>query len=479
MLKCADGAVWPVVGTPSANQWARSSGRAAATASAVGWPWNTWGAPQVARLSWVLGLRAGADTILRAVHALPLPAIGEPVVVGIDDWALARGHRYGTIFVDLQQHRPLDLIAGREMTEVRNWLAQHPGIRVVARDRAGAYGQAARQALPQAVQVTDRWHLLNNLSEMAERVLLGCQQALRTATASVNAELRHPNVVVMEPTQTPSTPGPTPVATTRREQRRALRLDRFEEVRRRHGQAQALRSIARDMGLSANTVRKFVRADGFPESARRATSRSMLDPWREHLESRWMEGCSNTAELWREIQAKGYRGGASQVRLMFSLRRPMPPADACPIPSSPPGTHRTTPSARRVRARLFGRTWASKQDTAQARLWWRRYLDELCRVAPDVEKVRRLGRQFIDIVRQQSAQALSGWLEQAQASGVEPLQRFASGIEADRDAVIAALSTPWSSGQVEGQINRLKYLKRQMYGRAGMDLLRIRVLYRG
>lgn len=118
---------------------------------------------------------------------------------------------------------------------------------------------------------------------------------------------------------------------------------------------------------------------------------------------------------------------------MSSLRRPLPPAD----------THRATPSARRIRARLFGRTSEPKQDTAQARLWWKRYLDELCRIEPDVEKVRRLGRQFINIVRQQSAQALSSWLEQAQASGVEPLQQFASGIEADR--VLAALSTPWSS----------------------------------
>lgn len=170
---------------------------------------------------------------------------------------------------------------------------------MVARDRADTYGQAARQALPQAVQVTDRWqqHLLSDLSEMAERVLLGCQQALRTATATVNAELRHPNIVVVEPLQTPSTSGPMPVATTRREQRRALRLDRFEEVRQRRGRAQAVRSIARDMGLSANTVRKFVRADGFSECARRATSRSMLDRWRGYLESRWLAGCSETAEL--------------------------------------------------------------------------------------------------------------------------------------------------------------------------------------
>lgn len=125
---------------------------------------------------------------------------------------------------------------------------------------------------------------------------------------------------------------------------------------------------------------------------------------------------------------------------MFSLRRSLLPATTCQTPASPAGTHRTTPSARRVRARLFGRTWTPKQDTAQARLWWRRYLDELCRIAPDVEKVRSLGRQFIDIVRQQRVQALAGWLEQA--SGVEPLQRFASGIEADRDAVLAALSMP-------------------------------------
>ncbi len=417
---------------PFASRRSRYSERSRAALQRIG---CALGGEAGTRLAFILGLRAGPDTILRALRRLPLPAVGEPAVVGIDDWAVARGHQYGTLFVDLEQRRPLDLILGREMDEVRDWLAQHPGIRVVARDRAGAYAQAARQALPCGIQVADRWHLLSNLGEMAERVLLRCTQALRVAATAVNARWHEQSTgSELVTSSSAQTAPPSERASARRSaQRRAARLARFEEVRDRHRQGQSARAIARELGLNVKTVRKFIRADSFPERTQRVGRESVLDPWRTYLESRWAEGCRNAAQLWREIRAQGFRGGHSQVRQMFSARRQQEEPSSSGR-SSPQSPQRGTPSARRIRFRLFGRPPRSQRDPDEGR-WWKEYLDELCRTEPAVEKVRTIGRRFMEMVRWRDAPALPEWLEQARSSSVPELQRFASGIEADREAV--------------------------------------------
>ncbi len=147
------------------------------------------GGEAAARLAASLGLHSSADTVLRELcRAAPGRKRPAPRVVGIDDWAIKRGHHYGTIVVDLERREPIAVFAGREAAIVTAWLREHPSIRIVARDRAGAYSEAVHTALPAAKQVSDRWHLLCNLRDNVERMLHRLGPQLRQAAHQVVVE---------------------------------------------------------------------------------------------------------------------------------------------------------------------------------------------------------------------------------------------------------------------------------------------------
>jgi transposase len=107
------------------------------------------------------------------------------------------------------------------------------------------------------------------------------------------------------------------------------------------------------------------------------------------------------------------------------------------------------------------------------------FIDQLMRLCPEVKKARELAQRFQKMIKQREADELDYWIEAATASQVKELEGFAEGLKKDREAVRGSLEYEWSNGQVEGQVNRLKLIKRQMYGRAKFDLLKARVLYNG
>ncbi len=210
--------------------------------------------------------------MLREVRRADVGETGTPPrVVGIDDWAIARGHRYGTIVVDLDRRAPIEVFEGRETTSVANWLRANPTIQVVARDRAGAYSEAVEIALPAARQVADRWHLLGNLRDNVERMLQRIGPQLRQAAQQV------------ELTKVPmGRQRLLPGATLRNWQRlsddrRAARLARYQKVMELHGQGHKMKPIARTLGISQPTVRKFIFAGSFPERAPRTRGPTPLD----------------------------------------------------------------------------------------------------------------------------------------------------------------------------------------------------------
>ena len=433
------------------------------------------GGSAAARLAARLGMTVSGDTILRVLRRAGCPApAAPPVVIGIADWAIKRGHRYGTVIVDLVMRQPIEVLGRREATIVADWLGRHPTIEVVARDRAGAYSDAARTASPCAQQVADRWHLLSNLRDSVERLLVRHSAGVRETARLLGEALR----IESQPITGDSHPTALPLKAWQRlgVHRRAARLARYEEVVRRRDLGESFKAIGRAMDLDHRTVRTFARAGAFPERATRMSGTTLLDGHREYLSSRVAQGCVMPAQVWRELQARNFTGSLGTVRSAMARAHA---AASEAGPSRRAGCNIACPSPSRVDAWLVGWNALGKTErkTERKTTEQRRLIEILCRIEPEIAAAGSLARNFLGLIHRRDANGFDVWLDKASQSTALELKRFATSLKADLSAVRAAFTSPWSSGQVEGQVNRLKYLKRQMYGRAKLDLLRIRVLH--
>nr|WP_232298788.1 ISL3 family transposase [Granulicella tundricola] len=429
----------------------RYSRRTLRSCEALDWITVMIGGQAGARLARRLGLLVSGSTLLRQLRcrARCAPVVA-PRVLGIDDWAWRKGHRYGTILCDLESRRVIDLLPDREAGTVAEWLREHPGSEIVSRDRGGIYAQATRLAAPGAVQVADRWHLLRNLSEALKNALSPHHRLLTQAARSSMGEV--PGVVT---SPQPSVPPWELRASLRNRERR---FSRYEEVHRLGQTGASHAAIGRQLGLDHRTVRKFLRTETFPE-AQRSPRPGIVDPYAEYLDRRLEQGCRNVSRLWRELRERGFTGQLNIVRRWLRCRRGYQPTSAAAAP------HRAAP---RISVRQT--VWHILKETPSAQT----YLEQVYQASPEVSVAAKLAKEFFRLITQRDLPALTPWFEAAKTTA---LAGFASHLTRDRDAVEAALKLPWSQGQVEGHVHRLKLIKRQMYGRAGFDLLRLRVLH--
>jgi transposase len=273
-------------------------------------------------------------------------------------------------------------------------------------------------------------------------------------------------------------PAGVPHRTTKAHQeqqvRRERRLARYQAVMALHEQGCSQRQVAAALGIGRQIVRHFLRADGFPERVPSTARRSGLTRYEPYLRARWAAGCDNAFLLWREVRAQGYPGSASNVRHFLARWREQPsrpgrkgPRHVATCGAPPPAVHAYSPRQT---------TWLLWKDQVSLTDDERRYIDRFQHSCPALARLQALAHDFRALVRNHDVPALARWLEHADASQFPELRGFADGLRADRAAVEAGLTLPWSQGQVEGQVNRLKMLKRAMYGRANFDLLRLRVL---
>jgi transposase len=414
-----------------------------------------------ARLAARLGMAVSGDTLLRRIRQLTAADGPTPRVLGVDDWAWKRGHRYGTILVDLERQRVVDLLPDRQAETLASWLQQHPGVEVISRDRAGAYADGARRGAPQARQVADRWHLLANLGESVREWLERHRPFLQQAMPP--APTRQPESVVPVGNVLPKQKRENRWQRLA-EQRRAHRLARYQQVHQLRQQGNSERAIARQLRISRKVVRRFLAAPAFPERVARPPRATLLTPYHEYLRRRWTEGCRNAAQLLREISQQGYRGKRSAVNdFVARWRKIENPPPVSPLVDHLPGT----PSPRLASLLLLQP--AEKRTSAQ-----QSFVDRLIRLG-EVGPVAELARQFVQIIRKRQPEELDCWIERAEKTTAPELRRFAAGLKRDYAAVRAALEEPWSNGPVEGQVHRLKLIKRQMYGRGKLDLLRVRL----
>lgn len=466
----------PALVAPSARRTLRQRVEVQALGFALG---GEAGARQAARQ----GITISPATLLTLVRAAPSPEMGQPRVLGVDDFAVAKGQRYGTILVDLEKHRVLDLLADRSAETLAAWLRAHPSVEVISRDRAGVYADGARRGAPAAIQVADRWHILHNLVEAIERFLSHQHAALRAAeqaggparpdvSASGSCALLSADDVPPAPEK--GMPGAHARGDHDARDRRARRHGRYAEVIALQHQGVGVREIARRLHMGRATVRRFVRAGAFPERALPAARPTLLQRYEPYLRERWNAGCQNATLLWREIQAQGFAGSARAVREYLAGWRAEPGRPGRPAKTPRPSLT-VAPPARRARSPRQT-VWLLLRCPEDLEPEDRAFVEQLCHLCPAVARVQGLAQDFFTFMRTQNLAALKPWLHAADLSGVPEIDSFVTGLRGDRAAVEAALTLPWSQGQTEGQVNRVKMIKRMMFGRAAFALLRRRVL---
>jgi len=431
-----------------------------------------------ARLARCLGMPTSPDTLLRLIRAAPLPASDPPQIIGVDDWAYKRGLRYGSLICDLERHRVVDLLPDRSAESVATWLHTHPAVTVAARDRSGLYADGITRGAPQAIQVADRWHLVDNLVDALEKFLLHKGAVLAQAAGIVSAGS---TPVEGQPSMTEEMyqgrrRNPQPRlweerAANERAQRLALRHAKYEAVCDLHAKGASVAAIARTVGVTRRTVYRYLN-DGLPQQRHPTPHRRQraLEGWEPYLLGRWEEGCHTATRLWRELCAQGFRSSVAPVqRFCAQLRREGGGSPSLTRGRSP-FTSVRGPTAHRV-ASLFVQPAERHTDEQIA------YLARLNQADEAVRTAYQLTQGFLRMVRERPDDALDPWLAEATASGIAQIERFARGLQDDYAAVHAGLTRAESNGQTEGQINKLKLVKRAMYGRGKFDLLRQRVLH--
>jgi transposase len=403
-------------------------------------------AEMAARVAWLLGYRASPDTLIRRQRAEHF-ACPSPQVLGVDEFALRRGSTYATLLVDLERHQPVAVLEGRTAEPLMKWLQVHPFVTILVRDRANAYALAGRQAVPDALQVADRFHLVQNVSD-ALKTLLHSRRWHQPTTAGQPSEASLASTTM--PTPSADAPhGPQPTA-----RKRAV----WEAVQQHRGLGQSLRQMAQALGLDRRTVRRYVAMDQPPVYPVRRPRATQLTPYMEYLGKRWTQGCHNARRLYQELVQRGYTGSASMVRKVLQ-----------PWRADPEATPPTRTPARR--------TWLLLRPAARLSEENRDTLEGFLRANPLLAQGYALKTRFQTLLAQRDRTAFDQWLQEAETSDLPSFQTVARSFRQDYAAIIAALTTPWSTGQCEGQICRVKLLKRLGYGRAKLDLLRQRILH--
>jgi transposase len=404
-----------------------------------------------ARLAAGLSITASRQVLLRLVMASPDPAAGEVRVLGVDDFAIKRGQHYGTLLIDIETGAPLDLLEGRDAKPLAEWLSAHPGVEVICRDRASAYADGARTGAPGAIQVADRFHLWQNLAKAVEKCVAAHRSCLADP-AEETAEDPPPAASAAEAAE--AVPDPTGKFAERAKRNHAV-------VHALRAEGRGIREIARHLGWGQHTVQRYDRAATWQELVDgrwKGVRTSRLDPFKPYLDQHADGTHGSFKRLFNQVREQGFDGSYSVVRDYLSGRSPARAA----LPPAPPTVRDVT-------------NWLTRHPdtlTEDEKPLLKAILDR----CPELQAASGLVRGFAVMITELTGQDLPQWMGATREAGLPGISSFAKGLEQDLDAVTNGLTMNWSSGPVEGRVNHIKMIKRQMFGRAGLPLLRKRVL---
>ncbi len=401
-------------------------------------------AENAARIGNRLGYKVSPDALINLQRKEQF-CRPDTTVLGVDEFSMRRGQTYSTLLVDLERHQPIDVIEGREAAPLAEWLIDHPGVLVLARDRAEAYAQAGRTATPDAIQVADRFHLVKNVNDAIKELLRSHRWEVPDVEFGLANESRPPPEAKLQTEQYQPSP---------------VKIALWEEVQERKKQGQSIREVSRGLRIHRKTVRIYMEARSPPAYRLGPPRPTKLKPHLKYIMQRWDEGCHNARTLHLELNKRGYRGGYTQIK---DLVRPWRSHQFGKLP---------LPSKASLSQWLFLRP-NDHLDSTQ-----KQQLELVLNVNPRLALGYHLKEEFQRIVGQHDVEALDEWIAKAALSELKPFQSLSKGMTYDLEAIRNGLTLPWSTAQCEGQICRAKLIKRQGYGRAKLDLLRQRILHR-
>ena len=414
------------------------------------------------RLSQRLGITTSPTTLLRRVMDLPEPEVLPPVEIGIDDWAYRRGQRYGTIIVDHQRRRVIDLLPDREAATVATWLQAHPSLHLISRDRSREFAAAIAQGAPQTIQVLDRFHLLKNLTDLLPAILAPCVRRVRHVYALAQPE---PSVY---PDPMQWKPVPSRQWEAQRLAHQHERNAQYERVLALRLQGRTTQQIAHQLGMSVRTVTRWLTT--FRRDTRQRKRASIFDPYASYVLARWQQGCHNSVQLWTEITQQGFTGSQRLVHQFLTTLRQSDHQAMTTLPtlSTTLPIHRYTLTQMQW---LLTRFPTELRETEQHDVTW------LCAQDTTIASAYQVVQTFRRLLHERQDGQLATWATACDASAIPEFQRFIRHLREEWPHAVAASRLMASNGQTEGQVNKLKLIKRQTYGRAGFALLRQRVLH--
>ena len=443
--------------------WARKTSRLGQKLQTIG---LALGGAAGARLCDRFGIVACGSTLLNHLKKLSLPEFAVPKILGVDDFAFRKGQRYGTILVDLEHNQPIALLADRKAETLADWLIQHPGVKILSRDRSKTYKSAMDKGAPAATQVADRFHLVQNLEETLEKVLSSYGNELKTVE-----QLQRQTSV---PTGTAIvTPKPTTIAELQAQKlvNYQHRVQQQQEIRNLSRQQCSQLAIAQAVGVSVRTVQRLLSAPDLPETAspNGSLGRSLLEPYKQSLLEWWNAQIRQPQVLMILLQQQGYTGSERTLtRYLSSVRaaQGLPPTRVKPIQGLAQVSDPQSPPLTKSRVAYLILKRVENRDSQDTKL-----LAQIVAQHSNLALTVELADEFLQLLREQRADTFDRWLMKALTSSLKPFVQFAESLFEDYAAVKASMMTTVSNGPVEGLNNRLKMLKRQMYGRAGLDLL--------
>jgi transposase len=404
------------------------------------------------RIALDLGIDISDTSLLRLISEAPEPNISTPHALGVDDWAYKKGHRYGTVLVNLENRKIIDILYDREATTLEKWLKSHAGVAVISRDRYGKYIQGATNGAPAAIQVADRWHLLKNLGEATTKVMLREYSRLNQVfrkeetQASEEAIVRDQHIPHSSDTE--------------------IRRQRFLELKELQAKGHSIKAMARHLKMHRQTIKKYIDMDTLPRKLYK--DENMVESYFPYIKERLVkEPAVYIKTLWTELQEQGYKGAYStfaDALLYYGIR------------IGKKATHKKGPMHHgsffkpSKAAVLF--LMAENKLTEVDRC----LIKKICTASNQLSATLSLIRSFRYMMINKQGTRLKKWIKLAQGAGIKEIASFATGLLTDYSSIENSISLQWSNGPLEGNVNKLKTIKRQMYGRASFELLKKRLL---